>query len=49
MKIKEKPYLHDKIEFDLVYNCFTFDFVFLDIDNAKYINPKDKGGINNKS
>lgn len=25
-KIKEKPFLHDKIEFEIVYSCFDFSF-----------------------
>ena len=40
-EIKNKPFLHDKIEFDLVLNCFYFG-IDKRIDKYEFLSHKEK-------
>ena len=46
-EIKNKPFLHDKIEFDLVLNCFYFG-IDKRIDNYDFLSHKEKNYLYDK-
>ncbi len=46
-EIKNKPFLHDKIEFDLVLNCFYFG-IDKRIDKYKFLSNKEKNYLYDK-
>ena len=46
-EIKKKPFLHDKIEFDLVLNCFYFG-IEKKIDKYKFLSNEEKNHLYDK-